>query len=170
MRSLFSLGAMNKAMLEALGRSQAVIEFKPDGTILSANDLFLKTVGYSLEEISGRHHSMFVRDEDRDTPEYRAFWSALAAGTFQQKEFRRVTRDGREIWLQASYNPILDRSGRVARVVKFATDITAEKMKSIDLAGQVEAHQPVAGGHHLFNGRHDPRREREFPPRRRILA
>jgi methyl-accepting chemotaxis protein len=139
MRSLFSLGAMNKAMLEALGRSQAVIEFKPDGTILSANDLFLKTVGYSLEEISGRHHSMFVRDEDRDTPEYRAFWSALAAGTFQQKEFRRVTRDGREIWLQASYNPILDRSGRVARVVKFATDITAEKMKSIDLAGQVEA-------------------------------
>ncbi|MAA98115.1 MAG: chemotaxis protein [Stappia sp.] len=139
MRSLLSRGDKNKAMLEALGRSQAVIEFKPDGTILTANEPFLKTMGYSLEEIRGKNHSMFVREDLRKSPEYRAFWSALAAGQFQQREFRRIAKDGHEVWLQASYNPILDRSGRVERVVKFAADITAEKMKSLDLAGQVAA-------------------------------
>lgn len=127
---MFSLSNSNndaQAKLEALDRSQAVIEFEPDGTILRANDNFLGAIGYSLEEIKGKHHSMFVDPEEANGGEYRQFWSSLAAGEFKSTEFRRIAKGGREIWIQASYNPILDKSGKVYKVVKFASDITDKK-------------------------------------------
>ncbi|RYY11830.1 MAG: PAS domain S-box protein [Alphaproteobacteria bacterium] len=127
------------AKLEALDRSQAVIEFLPDGTIVAANENFLKTVGYDLAEIKGQHHRIFVDGTDRDSPAYKAFWAALAGGEFQRAEYRRIGKGGREIWLQATYNPIRGRDGRVTGVVKFATDITEEKRRSADTLSQIEA-------------------------------
>ncbi len=127
------------AKLEALDRSQAVIEFELDGTIVSANENFLKTLGYDLSEIKGRHHSMFVDPKDRDGAEYRAFWDNLRRGQFQAGEFHRVGKGGRDVWIQASYNPLLDRSGNAFKVVKFASDITAEKLKNAEYQGQLAA-------------------------------
>ncbi|QTL05015.1 PAS domain-containing methyl-accepting chemotaxis protein [Aquabacter sp. L1I39] len=115
----------DKCQIEAIGRSQAVIHFELDGTILDANENFLKTVGYNLEEIKGRHHSMFVEPQERGTPAYAEFWASLRRGTFQQAEFRRLGKGGREIWIQATYTPIVDDTGTPFKVVKFATDITA---------------------------------------------
>lgn len=126
-------------ILEALHKSQAIIEFKPDGTILTANENFLSTLGYALGEIEGKHHSMFVPREVRDGEAYKAFWPSLARGEFQSDQFRRVTRDGRDIYIQATYNPVRDRSGKVVKVVKIASDITEQAMRDRDLAGQVEA-------------------------------
>ena len=114
-----------EGQLAAIGKSNAVIEFKLDGTILNANANFLAAVGYSLEDIKGQHHKMFVHDSERNTAAYRQFWENLARGEFQAAEYRRVGRGGKEIWLQASYNPIFDYNGRPFKVVKYATDITA---------------------------------------------
>jgi methyl-accepting chemotaxis protein len=139
MRGLSFLYDKNKALLEALDKSQAIIEFKPDGTILDANEAFLSAVGYGIDEVRGKHHSMFVRQDDQGKAGYRAFWASLARGEFLSGEFRRIGKGGREVWLQASYNPVLDGSGKVARVVKFAADISADKQRSLDLTGQVEA-------------------------------
>ena len=127
------------ARLQALDRSQAVIEFNLDGTILSANANFLKSVGYTLAEIRGQHHGLFVDPAERESATYRAFWASLGRGEFQSGEFRRVTKDGREIWLQATYNPILGRGGRAIKVVKFATDITRQKLLSADPAAKLAA-------------------------------
>lgn len=114
--------------IEALGRSQAVIEFNPDGTIRTANQNFLDALGYELSEIKGEHHRMFVPREDENDPSYTAFWEDLrAGGEFQQAEYRRIAKGGREIWIQATYNPIKDSDGRVYKVVKFAVDITSTK-------------------------------------------
>jgi methyl-accepting chemotaxis protein len=132
-------GALQAATLQALDRSQAVIEFAPDGAIIAANAHFLQVMGYSLTEIQGRHHSLFVDSEYRGSEAYRQFWASLGRGAYQAGEFRRITKDGREIWLQASYNPVLDHSGRTLKVVKFAADITAAKNRSADLEGQVAA-------------------------------
>ena len=115
--------------IAAIGKSQAVIEFKPDGTILDANENFLSTVGYSLAEIKGQHHRMFVTPDEQTSAAYAAFWKSLGSGQFQGGEYRRVGKGGREIWLQATYNPILDPSGRPLKVVKFASDITADVEK-----------------------------------------
>lgn len=128
-----------EGQVAAINRSQATIEFKLDGTIVTANENFLKTVGYALNEIQGKHHRMFVPDSVRETPEYKRFWDALGAGEFQAGEFPRVGKGNREIWLQATYNPILDAAGRPLKVIKFATDITVEKMRNADFAGQIEA-------------------------------
>ncbi|MCJ2097676.1 PAS domain-containing protein, partial [Methylobacterium sp. E-046] len=117
------------AKLDALERSQAVIEFQPDGTILTANVNFLNAMGYTLPEVQGQHHGMFVEPAYRDSAAYRAFWDALRRGTFQSAEFKRVAKGGRTVWIQASYNPVLDRAGRVVKVVKFAADITAQKQR-----------------------------------------
>lgn len=125
--------------LAALSKSQAVIEFTPDGTILTANDNFLKGLGYSIEEIKGKHHRMFCEDQYASSSEYRAFWQKLAAGEFQAGEFRRFGKGGKEIWIQATYNPIPDASGKVAKVVKFATDITASKLRNADFEGKLTA-------------------------------
>jgi methyl-accepting chemotaxis protein len=118
---------MTTEILDALDRSQAVIRFSPDGTILSANGIFLSTMGYSLTEIEGQHHSMFVAESTRLSPEYRDFWQALARGEFRAGQFARVAKGGREVWLQATYNPILDSSGRTIEVIKYATDVSAQR-------------------------------------------
>ncbi len=123
----------------AIGRSQAVIEFDLDGTILTANANFLDAMGYTLEEIRGRHHSLFVEPSERDSAEYRTFWERLRRGEYLAAEYRRLGKGGREVWIQASYNPILDLDGRPFKVVKFATDVTAQKLRNADYSGQIDA-------------------------------
>ena len=128
-----------QATLTALNRSQAVIEFKPDGTIITANQNFLNALGYSLAEIQGKHHSMFVAPEEQDSAAYRSFWDALRHGEFQAAEFRRIAKGGREIWIEASYNPVLDAAGKPVKVVKFATEVTERKMRSLSDQSQIAA-------------------------------
>ena len=128
-----------KATIDALDHSQAVIEFKMDGTIITANDNFLKTMGYLLEEIRGRHHSMFVTEKDRQSTAYQQFWDALKRGEYQAAEYKRVGKGGKEVWIQASYNPIKGRDGKPFKVVKFATDVTERKMREADSQGQLSA-------------------------------
>jgi len=125
--------------LAAIEQSQAVIEFNPDGTILTANNNFLGAMGYRLDEIQGQHHSMFVGDEYRNSNEYRAFWDKLARGEFDAAEYPRVAKGGRTIWIQASYNPVLNGDGQVYKVVKVATDITQQKVQNADYQGQINA-------------------------------
>ena len=127
------------AQAAAISKSQAVIEFKLDGTIITANQNFLDALGYRLEEIQGKHHSMFVAPGMRDSAEYRAFWANLNRGEFQAAEYKRIAKGGREIWIQASYNPIFDRSGKPIKVIKFATDVTAQKIRSMEDAGKISA-------------------------------
>jgi methyl-accepting chemotaxis protein len=127
------------AQAEAINKSQAVIEFNLDGTIVTANENFLKAMGYSLAEIQGKHHSMFVEPAVRDTMAYREFWNSLNRGEFQAAQYQRIGKGGREIWIQASYNPILDSRGKPVKVVKFATDITAQKIQGMEDAGKIAA-------------------------------
>ena len=127
------------AQVEAISKSQAVIEFNPDGTIVTANENFLKTLGYSLGEIQGKHHSMFVEPAMRESAAYREFWAKLNRGEFQAAEYKRIGKGGREVWIQASYNPMLDRNGKVGKVIKFATDITAQKLGGMEDAGMIAA-------------------------------
>ncbi|WP_420592030.1 methyl-accepting chemotaxis protein [Bacterioplanoides sp.] len=128
-----------KAKVEALDKSQAVIEFNMDGTIITANSNFLAAMGYGLDEIVGQHHRMFVAPDLAASTEYREFWERLGRGEFQSAEFPRVGKNGKDIWIQASYNPIMDEHGRPYKVVKYATDITAQKQKSADYEGQLKA-------------------------------
>jgi methyl-accepting chemotaxis protein len=125
--------------ISAIGRAQAVIEFNLDGTIITANEYFLATVGYGLDEIQGKHHSMFVAPSERDSAAYREFWAKLGRGEFQSAEYKRFGKGGKEVWILASYNPILDDAGKPFKVVKFASDVTAEKLKAANYAGQIEA-------------------------------
>ncbi len=129
----------NTGMIAALHRSQAVIEFSLDGRILDANENFCRTVGYSIEEIRGQHHSMFVDAAYRQSHEYRAFWDKLSRGEYDAAQYKRVAKGGREIWIQASYNPILDGAGKPMKVVKFATDITEQRNTFANLEGQLGA-------------------------------
>jgi methyl-accepting chemotaxis protein len=123
----------------ALDRSQAIIEFDPSGNILTANSNFLKTVGYDLAEIKGRHHRMFCDPRYSESLNYRLFWEKLGRGEFDSAEYKRLGRGGKEIWIQASYNPIMDANGKVLKVVKFATDITEQKIKNAVYEGKVTA-------------------------------
>ncbi|WP_224705437.1 methyl-accepting chemotaxis protein [Devosia aquimaris] len=116
-----------RGQIDAIGKSQAVIEFSPTGDILTANENFCNAMGYQLGEIKGRHHSIFVQPAVVASPEYKAFWATLAGGQFQSAEYLRIGKGGREVWIQASYNPIFDLNGKVYKVVKYATDITARK-------------------------------------------
>jgi methyl-accepting chemotaxis protein len=125
--------------ITAIGASQAVIEFNLDGTIITANENFLKTLGYGLSDIQGKHHSMFVDAAERDSESYRQFWASLSRGEYQSAEFRRFGKGGREIWIQASYNPIRDLNGNPFKIVKYATDVTAQKLANADYAGQLAA-------------------------------
>jgi methyl-accepting chemotaxis protein len=127
------------AQLEAINRSQAVIEFNTDGTIITANKNFLDTMGYRLEEISGQHHRMFVDPETRQSAEYRAFWDNLKRGQYQSGAYKRFGKGGRPIWIRASYNPVVDGSGRTVKIVKFATDVTAQRIRSMEDAGKIAA-------------------------------
>ncbi len=125
--------------IAAIRKSQAVIEFNLDGTIIDANDHFLNAVGYGLDEVRGRHHRMFVEPSYGSSPAYTEFWEALNRGEYQSAEYMRMGKDGREIWIQASYNPIFDMNGKPFKVVKYATDITTQKMQSADFTGQLAA-------------------------------
>src|SRR5437899_3140451 len=117
-----------KAIVAALDSSQAMIQFKMDGTVITANHNFLAVLGYSLAEIQGQHHRMFVDDKEKLTPAYRQFWEALNRGQYQAAQYKRIGKGGKEVWIQASYNPIFDLNGKPFKVVKFATDITKKTM------------------------------------------
>lgn len=132
-------GISEKAELEALGRSQAVIHFTPDGTILDANENFLSAIGYTLAEIKGQHHRMFCEPSYAQSAEYKEFWHKLAAGDFNAAQFKRIAKGGKELWVEASYNPILDKTGTIVCVVKYATDITKRKLQFADYEGQLAA-------------------------------
>jgi methyl-accepting chemotaxis protein len=123
----------------AISKSQAVIEFNLDGTIITANQNFLSTLGYSLDEIKGKHHSLFVEPSVRDSNDYREFWARLNRGEFQAAQYKRVGKGGKPIWIQASYNPICDAKGKPTKVIKFATDITAQKIQHMEDAGKIAA-------------------------------
>ncbi len=127
------------AQADAISKSQAVIEFNMDGTIITANQNFLGAMGYGLPEIVGKHHSMFMPRDMRDSAEYRAFWADLNLGKYKAGEFKRVGNGDRDVWIHASYNPIMDSSGKPVKVIKFASDITAQKLRASDFAGQIEA-------------------------------
>lgn len=126
-------------IFRSLDQSEAVIEFKPDGTIVRANQNFLNAVGYELREIQGRHHQMFVHPDEAKSSEYRQFWADLASGQHKVAQFKRYAKGGREFWIQASYNPLKDANGRVYGVIKFASDITAEKTGSFETDGLLAA-------------------------------
>jgi len=125
--------------IAAVSKAQAVIEFKMDGTVLAANDNFLKALGYTLDEVKGKHHSMFVDDAYRQSADYKEFWAKLNRGEYVADEFKRIGKGGREVWILASYNPILDLSGKPFKVVKYATDVTEQKLRNADYAGQIAA-------------------------------
>jgi methyl-accepting chemotaxis protein len=127
------------AQAEAISRAQAVIEFKMDGTIVTANENFLRAMGYSLPEIVGKHHGMFIEPSERDSAAYREFWAKLNRGEYDAAEYRRIGKGGKEVWILASYNPVIDQNGKPLKVVKFATDVTAQKLRNADLAGQIAA-------------------------------
>ena len=136
--------ADNAGQLAAIGKSQAVIEFKMDGMIVSANENFLKALGYTLDEIKGKHHSMFVEEAFRNSAEYREFWAKLNRGEYVADEFKRIGKGGKEIWIQASYNPILDVNSTPCKVVKYATDITEQVRIKNEVAQGAEREKVVA--------------------------
>ncbi len=123
----------NDRQIGEINRTQGVIEFTNEGTVLTANNNFLSLLGYTLDEVKGQHHSKFVEPAFRDSPEYKQFWRDLNDGKFQTAEFKRIGKAGKEVWIQATYNPLFDVSGKVAKVVKFATDITARKVAEASL-------------------------------------
>jgi methyl-accepting chemotaxis protein len=128
-----------RGRVAAIDRAQAVIEFALDGTVLAANKNFLETMGYALHEVQGRHHRLFCEPDLISSDEYAQFWERLGSGAFESGEFRRLAKGGREVWLQATYNPILDDTGKPLKVVKFATDITEAKLLNADYRGKVAA-------------------------------
>ncbi|MGJ8687291.1 MAG: methyl-accepting chemotaxis protein, partial [Spongiibacteraceae bacterium] len=127
-----------QGQIEGISASQAVIQFEIDGKIITANDNFLNTLGYRLDEVCGQHHSLFVEPNYRASAEYKKFWQDLAQGEAQTGEFKRLGKSGEEIWIQASYTPIKDMNGRVFKVVKYASNITAQKLANADYQGQIE--------------------------------
>ena len=133
------VNANYEGQLAAISKVQAVIEFGLDGKVLSANANFLRAMGYSLDEIRGQHHGMFVDPAYRVSPEYRMFWDKLGRGEFDEGQYKRIAKGGREVWLQASYNPILDMNGKPFKVVKFATDLTDQKLATANFEGQLAA-------------------------------
>ncbi|MGA9658932.1 MAG: PAS domain-containing protein, partial [Asticcacaulis sp.] len=128
-----------QAVMAALNLSQAVIEFTPAGLILTANANFLAVVGYELPEIVGRHHRLFCDPADAESEAYQTFWHDLSQGKFASDTFRRIGKGGKNIWLQATYNPVRDKSGKVTKVIKFASDITAQRQQDIDYSGKIMA-------------------------------
>jgi len=129
----------DKAILESLDKSQAIIEFSPDGTILKANQNFLSAVGYSLFDIEGKHHRIFCGEQYARSAEYNQLWQKLARGEYISGKFQRFKADGSEMWLEASYNPVFDSNGRVEKVIKFASDITADVQKATQDDGVLQA-------------------------------
>ncbi|MEE7547288.1 PAS domain S-box protein, partial [Xanthomonas sp. Kuri4-1] len=137
--------ADTESRLSAIDKAMAVIEFALDGTVLDANALFLETMGYRLEDIRGRHHGMFVDAEQRASEGYRQFWVKLGRGEHDAGRYRRVDRNGRAVWLTASYNPILDAEGRPYKVVKYATDVTDAVVRAADTESRLAAIDKAMG-------------------------
>lgn len=133
------LNADYAGQIEAIGKSQAVVQFNMDGTVITANGNFLNTMGYRIDEIQGKHHSMFVDPVYGKSTEYRQFWEKLRRGEFESGEYKRIGKNGKEVWIQASYNPILDMSGKPFKVVKYATEVTSQKLANADASGQLDA-------------------------------
>jgi len=127
------------AIYQALDRVQAIIEFDLDGTVVSANENFLRIFGYELDEIIGKHHRMFCDSSHVESDAYVEFWKKLGRGEYHAAEFKRLAKGGKEIWLQASYNPVFDKDGKPVRVVKFATDVTASKLQIAEFEGKIRA-------------------------------
>ncbi|PIR01352.1 MAG: chemotaxis protein, partial [Nitrospinae bacterium CG11_big_fil_rev_8_21_14_0_20_45_15] len=128
-----------QAKIDAIGKSQGVIEFNLDGTVITANENFLNVLGYSLNEVVGAHHRQFVEPAYAKSNEYRQFWEKLNRGEFDAGEYKRIGKGGKEVYIQASYNPILDPEGKPYKVVKFATDITEQKLRNADSQGKIDA-------------------------------
>ncbi|GAA81264.1 methyl-accepting chemotaxis protein [Pseudoalteromonas sp. BSi20495] len=129
----------NDLIVSALNKSLAVIEFEPSGIIITANANFLSVMEYQLEDVQGQHHSLFVDYDDAKSNDYKNFWQRLRNGEFISDEFKRFAKSGKEVWIQATYNPIINSEGQVLKVVKLATDITDQKLVSANAAGQISA-------------------------------
>src|ERR1700722_14090783 len=134
-----AMASIHKATLEALSRSFAIIEFDPKGKVLSANENFCALLGYQASEIVGKHHSMFVEPNYARGSEYSDFWTKLGRGEFDAREYKRIGKGGRNVWIQASYNPVKDSKGSVTKVVKVATDVTAEKLRNAEIEAKQKA-------------------------------
>lgn len=131
--------ADQESKINAVSRSQAVIEFELDGTVIDANENFLSVLGYSIEEIRGKHHSMFVTGAYKASADYQAFWDKLNRGEFDSGQYKRIGKNGKEVWIQASYNPVFDVDGKVTKVIKFATDITEQTILNSENTGKIDA-------------------------------
>src|SRR5277367_3479106 len=147
---MFSFGNSNRERLAeleavnaAIGKSQAVIEFNLDGTVIAANDNFLNALGYTLAEVKGQHHRMFVEPAYRNGEEYRRFWERLRSGQYDAGQYKRIGKGGREVWIQASYNPLVGADGMPYKVIKFATDTTAQVKSGLALDEAVKETQQV---------------------------
>jgi methyl-accepting chemotaxis protein len=134
-----------RGQIDAIGKVMGVIEFDLKGNITAVNDKFAAATGYSKQEIVGQHHSMFITEADKTSPEYKQFWDKLGKGEADEGQYKRIGKGGKEIWLQASYNPILDAGGKPFKVVKYATDITADKHRNANFSGQIDAISKVMG-------------------------
>ena len=156
----------NAAKAVAISKSHAVVELRLDGTVITANENSLKTFGYTLTEIQGKHHGMFVEASERSSPAYREFWIKLNRGEPQSAEYKRVGKDGKEIWVQASYNPILDPKGKPTKVIEARHRYHREKDREPwRMRVRLPPSRRCAGGGRLQPGRHDPHGEPEFPQR-----
>lgn len=139
LRNLFNKSASKSAIVKAINDTQAVIEFELDGTIVKANSIFLDLMGYRLDEVRGRHHRIFLASNEHNSREYQDFWERLRQGKHQTAEFKRITKNNEEVWIQASYIPILGAGDKPVRVVKFATDVTELKLQNANNQGQIRA-------------------------------
>ncbi len=137
--ALKNLAAEADGKIAAISKAQAMIEFNLDGTIITANENFLKTLGYELREIVGKHHRIFCEPTYAASREYQNFWDKLNRGEFDTNDYKRIDRSGNEIWINASYNPIFDSNGHIYKVVKFANDITKQKMVSMETQAKLLA-------------------------------
>ncbi|MBN2607429.1 MAG: PAS domain-containing protein, partial [Thiotrichales bacterium] len=146
-----------KALIDAISRSQAMIEFDVEGNILNANENFLQTMGYQKEDILGQHHRMFVSQEESSHPDYQKFWRMLKDGRFASGRYKRLDKKGNEIWLEASYTPLFDKHGKAYKVVKVPSDVTDKVQQEIINQGQIDAINRVMAviefdlGGHILN-------------------
>jgi PAS domain S-box-containing protein len=138
-----SAAAENSSQLAAINRAQAVVEFELDGKIITANENFLRATGYALEEIRGQHHSLFVEAASRSSDEYQRFWAKLARGEYDAGQYQQLGKGGREVWLEASYNPVMNGDGRPYKIVEYATEVTAQVAATREMQDTVRQTQDV---------------------------